>query len=83
MMNIRVNGAVIKKASKVRLRRIVDGVLFEISSACVLKLPEELVHVVGQPQEELDTSVWDISQKFEVLEEDPTSKEDKNKPAEP
>jgi hypothetical protein len=67
MLNLRINGGVIKKVSKVNLKRIEDGVLFTVSSACVLKLPTGLVHVIGQPQEELDTNIWDVTQKFEVL----------------
>ena len=47
MVNLKLNGEVIRKVSKVSLRRIADGVLFDVSSACVLKLPEGLVQVVG------------------------------------
>jgi hypothetical protein len=67
MLNLRVNGEVMKKVSRVDLRRIEDGALFTVSSACVLKLPTGLVHVVGEPQEELDTDTWDVRQKFEVV----------------
>jgi hypothetical protein len=68
MLNLRVNGEVIKKVAQVNLKRIEDGALFTIASSCVLKLPTGLVHVVGQPEEELDTNIWDVREKFEALE---------------
>lgn len=68
MLNVKVKGAAVKKVSAVGLRRTADGVLFRITSPCVLRLSEGLVHVIGEPQEELDTDVWDVSQRFEVID---------------
>jgi hypothetical protein len=67
VLNVRVKGAVVKRVSSVSLKRIADGALFRITAPCVLRLREELVHVIGEPQEELDTDVWDTTQKFEVV----------------
>ena len=68
ILNVRVKGQVVKKVSSVSLRRVRDGVLFRITAPCVLRLSEGLVHVIGEPQEELDTDVWDTTQKFEVID---------------
>jgi hypothetical protein len=68
MLNVRVKGNVVEKVSAVGLRRTADGALFRITSPCVLRLGEGLVHVIGEPQEELDTDVWDTTQKFEVID---------------
>ena len=68
MLNVRVKGQVVKKVSSVTLRRLADGVLFRITAPCVLRLPEGLVHVIGEPQEELDTDIWDVTGKFEVID---------------
>ena len=68
MFNVKVKAQVLRKAQTVSLRRLSDGVLFRICSACILRLPDGLVHVIGAPTEELDTSIWDVRQKFEVLE---------------
>lgn len=67
MLNVKVKGAAVKKVSSVSLKRIADGTLFRITSPCVLRLREGLVHVIGEPQEELDMDVWDVSQRFEVI----------------
>ena len=73
MLNVRVKGTVVEKVSSVSLRRTADGVLFRITAPCVLRLSEGLVHVIGEPQEELDTDVWDTTQKFEVTSIQPTN----------
>lgn len=67
MITLKLNSQPISKAQEVVLKRIDDGALFVIQSACVLKLPNGLAHVVGQPQEQLDTDIWDVSRHFEVL----------------
>ena len=58
----------IKKVSAVSLKRVSDSAIFHLCSPCILWLSDELVHVIGQPIEELDTDVWDVRQKFEVLD---------------
>jgi hypothetical protein len=68
MLNVKVNGNAIRKAQTVSLRRLSDDVVFCICSPCVLRLSDGLVHVIGEPQEELDTNIWDVRQKFDVLE---------------
>jgi hypothetical protein len=68
MFNVKVNGKAIRKAQTVSLKRLSDGVQFRICSPGILRLPDGLVHVVGLPIEELDTDIWDVRQKFEVLE---------------
>jgi hypothetical protein len=69
MINLRLKNQVIPKAEEVVLRRLSDGVIFRISSSCILRLPCGLFHVVGQPQEELDHGyIWDVRQKFAVIE---------------
>jgi len=68
MLDVKVKGRTIRKAQTVSLRRLSDGTLFRICSPCILRLPDGLVHVTGIPIEELDTDVWDVRQKFKVLE---------------
>jgi hypothetical protein len=58
MADIKIKGRVLKKVSAVDLCRCSDGVVFHISTPCVLQLPDGLVHVVGEPNEELDTAIW-------------------------
>jgi len=67
MFNVKVNGNAIRKAQTVSLRRLSDGVVFCICSPCVLRLSDGLIHVTGEPQEQHDTDVWDVRQRFEVL----------------
>ena len=68
MLNVKVKGVVVKKVLSVTLRRLADGSIFRITAPCVLRLPKGLVHVTGSPQEELDTDIWDTTQKFEVID---------------
>jgi hypothetical protein len=67
MLNVKVKGQVVKKVSAVSLKRLSDNTVFLISAPCVLRSPDGLIHVTGASQEELDTDVWDVSQKFEAL----------------
>jgi hypothetical protein len=62
------NAQLIKKVTNVRLRRISDSTVFLIDSPCVLQLPGELVLVLGAPNEALNNDIWDVSQKFEVID---------------
>jgi hypothetical protein len=52
----------------VSVRRLLDGTVFRICSPCILRLSDGLVHVTGEPTEELDTDIWDLREQFEVLE---------------
>jgi hypothetical protein len=67
MIDVRVKGRSLRQASTVRLRRHADNAVFHISAPCILRLPDGLIHVIGEPNEELNTGVWDIREKFEVL----------------
>jgi hypothetical protein len=58
----------IRKVSAVSLKRVSDSAIFCISAPCILLLPDGLVHVTGLPTEELDTDIWDVRERFEVLE---------------
>ena len=68
MDSITFRGKPLRKVANIALRRLSDGTIFRICSPCVLRLPDELVHVIGLPIEELDTDIWDVRQKFDVLE---------------
>jgi hypothetical protein len=68
MFNVKVNGRALRKTQTVSLKRLSDGAVFCICSPCVLRLPDGLVHVIGEPIEELDSDSWDVREKFEVLE---------------
>jgi hypothetical protein len=68
MLNVKLKGRVLKKARTVSLRRLSDGVNFNISWPCILRLSDGLIHVTGEPLEELDLEIWDVRQNFEVLE---------------
>ena len=68
MDSITFRGKPLRKVASVALRRLSDDTLFHICSPCVLRLPDELVHVIGLPIEELDTDIWDIRGRFDVLE---------------
>jgi hypothetical protein len=67
MTDVTVRGRVLRKALIVYLRRRSDNLVFHIDAPCILKLPDGLIHIVGKPNEELNTSVWNVTGKFEVL----------------
>jgi hypothetical protein len=63
-----LKGKPVRKASSVTLRRKNDDAQFIVYSPCILRLPDGLIHVLGAPGEDLDTDIWDVREKFEVLE---------------